>query len=147
MAGSSCCGWGINPRQRLLAIQSQNVLECVVTAFNPQLAVYSPGLLLFHQLTRKAPEHGIERIHLTRGTEHFKERFENDCVTVADAIVGQSLLARQVLRARLTAATARLADAAGATGTPVVATNGPGGRADHRARANLGRCADERSER
>jgi CelD/BcsL family acetyltransferase involved in cellulose biosynthesis len=94
---------GNHPAAALLAIQSKNVLECVVTAFNPQLSAYSPGLLLFHQLVREAADHGIERIHLTRGTEHFKERFENDEVTVADAILGQSAIGTQVLRARLAA--------------------------------------------
>jgi CelD/BcsL family acetyltransferase involved in cellulose biosynthesis len=92
---------GHQPAAALLAIQSQNVLECVVTAFNPQLSAYSPGLLLFHQLVREAADHGITRIHLTRGTEHYKERFENEEVSVADAILGQSALARQLLRARL----------------------------------------------
>lgn len=94
---------GHQPAAALLAIQSNKVLECVVTSFNPQLAVYSPGLLLFHQLVREASEYGIERIHLTRGTEHFKERFENDNVTVADAIVGQSVVMRQMQRMRVMA--------------------------------------------
>lgn len=94
---------GHQPAAALLAIQSNKVLECVVTSFNPQLAAYSPGLLLFHQLVREASEYGIERIHLTRGTEHFKERFENDNVTVADAIVGQSVVMRQMQRMRVMA--------------------------------------------
>jgi CelD/BcsL family acetyltransferase involved in cellulose biosynthesis len=94
---------GHQPAAALLAIQSRHVLECVVTAFNPQLSAYSPGLLLFHQLVREATDYGVTRIHLTRGTEHFKERFENDEVTVADAIVGMSAVRRGMLRARLKA--------------------------------------------
>lgn len=94
---------GHRPAAALLALQSRHVLECVVTAFDPLLAPYSPGLLLFHQLVREAGEFGIERIHLTRGTEHFKERFENAHVTVADAVVGQSPTARRMMRAVLAA--------------------------------------------
>jgi CelD/BcsL family acetyltransferase involved in cellulose biosynthesis len=92
---------GHQPAAALLAIQTGPVLECVVTAFNPQLAMYSPGFLMFHQLVREAADYGITRIHLTRGTEHFKERFENEEVTVADAIFGQSAISRQTARARL----------------------------------------------
>jgi CelD/BcsL family acetyltransferase involved in cellulose biosynthesis len=94
---------GNQPAAALLAIQTRDVLECVVTAFNPKLSMYSPGLLLFHQLVREAVDYGITRIHLTRGTEHFKERFENEEVTVADAIYGQSAISRQAMRARLAA--------------------------------------------
>ena len=92
---------GNRPAAALLGLQSGRVFECVVTAFNQQLAHYSPGLLLFHLLTCEARHYGIERIHLTRGTEHFKERFENDAVTVADAILGQSLAGRQATRCLL----------------------------------------------
>jgi CelD/BcsL family acetyltransferase involved in cellulose biosynthesis len=93
--------FGNHPAATLLAIQSGKVLECVVTAFNRQYAHYSPGLLLFHLLAREAHEYGIERIHLTRGTEHFKERFENRQVEVADCIIGQSAFARAVTRGQL----------------------------------------------
>jgi CelD/BcsL family acetyltransferase involved in cellulose biosynthesis len=95
--------FGNHPAATLLAIQSGKVLECVVTAFNRQYAHYSPGLLLFHLLAREAHEYGIERIHLTRGTEHFKERFENRQVEVADCIIGQTAFSRAVMRGRLSA--------------------------------------------
>jgi CelD/BcsL family acetyltransferase involved in cellulose biosynthesis len=94
---------GNHPAATLLAIQSGKVLECVVTAFNRQYAHYSPGLLLFHLLAREAHEYGIERIHLTRGTEHFKERFENRQVEVADCIIGQSAFSRAMTLGRLRA--------------------------------------------
>jgi CelD/BcsL family acetyltransferase involved in cellulose biosynthesis len=94
---------GNHPAATLLAIQSGKVLECVVTAFNRQYAHFSPGLLLFHLLAREAHEYGIERIHLTRGTEHFKERFENRQVEVADCIIGQSAFSRATTLGRMRA--------------------------------------------
>lgn len=92
---------GNHPAAALLGIQSGKVFECVVTAFNRQYAHYSPGLLLFHFLAREAHEYGMERVHLTRGTEHYKERFENCQVQVADCIIGQSPLARAITLGRL----------------------------------------------
>jgi CelD/BcsL family acetyltransferase involved in cellulose biosynthesis len=93
--------FGNHPVAALLGMQSGKVFECVVTAFNHQYSHYSPGLLLFHLLASEAEHYGIKRIHLTRGTEHFKERFENTEVTVADAIIGQSAAARQMNRGLL----------------------------------------------
>jgi CelD/BcsL family acetyltransferase involved in cellulose biosynthesis len=94
---------GNHPAAALLGIQTGNVFECIVTAFNRQYAHYSPGLLLFHFLAREAHEFGINRVHLTRGTEHYKERFENTQVDVADCIIGQTPLARAVLLGKLRA--------------------------------------------
>jgi CelD/BcsL family acetyltransferase involved in cellulose biosynthesis len=88
---------GNHPAAALLGIQSGNVFECIVTAFNRQYSHYSPGLLLFHFLAREAHEFGINRVHLTRGTEHYKERFENTQVDVADCIIGQTPFARAVM--------------------------------------------------
>ena len=93
--------FGNHPVAALLGMQTGDVFECVVTAFNQQYAHYSPGLLLFHLLSSEAEHYGIKRIHLTRGTEHFKERFENTEVTVADAIIGQSATSRQMNRGLL----------------------------------------------
>lgn len=94
---------GNHPAAALLGIQSGNVFECIVTAFNRQYAHYSPGLLLFHFLAREAHEFGINRVHLTRGTEHYKERFENCQVDVADCIIGQTPFARAVMLGQLRA--------------------------------------------
>ncbi len=82
--------YGDRPVAALLGMQSGNTLECVLTAFDAHVSASSPGLLLFHVLCREAARMGIQRIHLTRGTEHYKERFENRIVTVSDAILGAS---------------------------------------------------------
>ncbi len=89
---------GNQPAAALFAVQHQNQLECVITAFDPQMAPASPGLLLFHLLARDASQFGVDFIHLTRGVESFKERFGNASVPVSDVVLGQSTLAQYATR-------------------------------------------------
>ncbi|MDA1177777.1 MAG: GNAT family N-acetyltransferase, partial [Planctomycetota bacterium] len=90
--------FGGRPVAALVCLQSGGVLECVMTAFDPELRQYSPGLLLFYFLLRDAIRYDVHRVHLTRGTEQFKERFENDSVHVSDVAIGRPLLMRQLSR-------------------------------------------------
>ncbi len=90
--------FGGRPAAALFALQSGRTLECAITAFDPALARLSPGLLLFHALIRDADRLGFEVIHLTRGTEPFKERFENAAVIVSDLEIGRSRASRFVAR-------------------------------------------------
>ena len=44
-------------------------------AYDPDLARYSPGLLLLHGLFEQAHTHGIERVDLGRGGHHYKKYY------------------------------------------------------------------------
>lgn len=44
-------------------------------AYDPDLARYSPGLLLLHGLFEQAPGAGIDRVDLGRGGEHYKKYY------------------------------------------------------------------------
>lgn len=46
-------------------------------AYDPELARYSPGLLLLHGLFEQAAEHGIERLDLGRGGLHYKKYYSS----------------------------------------------------------------------
>ncbi|MEA1943557.1 MAG: GNAT family N-acetyltransferase [Pseudomonadota bacterium] len=44
-------------------------------AYDPELARYSPGLLLLHGLFDQAGAHGIDRVDLGRGGDHYKKYY------------------------------------------------------------------------
>jgi len=44
-------------------------------AYDPELARYSPGLLLLHGLFEQADTHGIDRVDLGRGGHHYKKYY------------------------------------------------------------------------
>ena len=49
-------------------------------AYDPDLAKYSPGLLLLHGLFEQAPERGLTRIDLGKGGDHYKKYYANRSV-------------------------------------------------------------------
>jgi CelD/BcsL family acetyltransferase involved in cellulose biosynthesis len=48
------------------------VLHSWFTAYDPQFAVYSPGLILFDQMARTAVEQAVTKIDLGKGDERYK---------------------------------------------------------------------------
>lgn len=44
-------------------------------AYDPELARYSPGLLLLHGIFEQAAAHGIDRVDLGRGGRHYKKYY------------------------------------------------------------------------
>ncbi|WP_291841848.1 GNAT family N-acetyltransferase [Maricaulis sp.] len=56
-------------------------------AYDPELARYSPGLLLLHGLFEQAPERGLNRVDLGRGGDHYKKHYASHSVPLADGRV------------------------------------------------------------
>lgn len=53
-------------------------------AYDPELAKYSPGLLLLHGIIDQAHDHGIERIDLGGGGAHYKKYYTSYEVPLAE---------------------------------------------------------------
>lgn len=71
-----------------LSIRSRRVLHYLITAYNPDLGRYSPGLVCLVTVARVGSEReGIERIELGIGAERFKQRASNGAKTLADVTV------------------------------------------------------------
>ncbi|WP_300544810.1 GNAT family N-acetyltransferase [Maricaulis sp.] len=64
---------------RLAAVEfglvADDVYHSWFPAYDPELARYSPGLLLLHGLFEQAQAHGLERIDLGRGGGHYKKYY------------------------------------------------------------------------
>jgi CelD/BcsL family acetyltransferase involved in cellulose biosynthesis len=72
-----------------LSLRSRGVLHGWFTAYNPELSVYSPGILLFLRLAEEAPQVGIRKIDLGRGPEQYKWRLASGSVEVAEGCVSR----------------------------------------------------------
>ncbi len=70
-----------------LGIRSHEVLHAWFPSYDPELGAYSPGLLLFLELARKAGGLGIERIDLGLCEERFKSSLASATVPVAEGVV------------------------------------------------------------
>jgi CelD/BcsL family acetyltransferase involved in cellulose biosynthesis len=68
----------------LLSLRCRGVLHSWFTAYNPELARYSPGIALFLALAEQAPNLGIDTIDLGRGTERYKFSLASRTATVAE---------------------------------------------------------------
>lgn len=55
-----------------LSLRSRGILHAWFTAYNPDLAAYSPGVTLFIRLAEESQELGIRKIDLGRGDERYK---------------------------------------------------------------------------
>lgn len=56
-------------------------------AYDPELARYSPGLLLLHGLFEQAPERGLSRIDLGHGGDHYKKYYSSYAVPLGQGRV------------------------------------------------------------
>ena len=76
-----------------LSLRSRGVLHSWFTAYNPELASYSPGLSLFIRLAEEAQGLGIRKIDLGRGPERYKWSLATGSVPVCEGTVsGRSLV-------------------------------------------------------
>jgi CelD/BcsL family acetyltransferase involved in cellulose biosynthesis len=70
-----------------LSIRSRGVLHSWFTAYNPQLASYSPGMSLFVRLAEESQQLGIRTIDLGRGEERYKWSLATGSVEVSEGSV------------------------------------------------------------
>lgn len=76
-----------------LSMRSRGVLHSWFTAYNPELASYSPGLTLFIQLAQEGLGLGIRKIDLGRGEERYKWSLTSTGVDVAEGSITSPSLA------------------------------------------------------
>jgi len=67
-----------------LSLRSRGVLHAWFTAYNPELAKYSPGVTLFIRLAEEASGLGIQQIDLGRGDERYKWSLASGHAEVAE---------------------------------------------------------------
>jgi len=72
-----------------LSLRSRDVLHGWFTAYNPELSIYSPGILLFVRMAEEAPQLGIRKIDLGRGEEPYKWRLASGSDDVAEGSVSR----------------------------------------------------------
>ena len=87
---------------RLIAVhygmQAAGVLHSWFPAYDPELAKYSPGILLLVDAIRAAESNGIARIDLGKGSQVYKLRLMTGLDEVAEGSVNQSALAGMLRR-------------------------------------------------
>jgi CelD/BcsL family acetyltransferase involved in cellulose biosynthesis len=71
----------------LLSMRSYAVLHAWFSAYEPELAQFSPGLLLWLELARTCPELGIRRIDMGKGPEEYKSHLMSGAIDVAEGSV------------------------------------------------------------
>ncbi len=100
----NCCGMlsALYAGDRLIAamqsLRSGGVLHAWFTTYEPSLAKYSPGWLLFLRLAQEANFLGIDRIDLGAGPEPYKKSLESGATRLACGSLTVSPLLREVQR-------------------------------------------------
>jgi CelD/BcsL family acetyltransferase involved in cellulose biosynthesis len=79
-------------------LRSDHVLHSWFPAYDPNLARFSPGMMLFVQLAREAESLGIERIDLGAGESVFKQSLASAATTVASGAVTRFAIHRGAQR-------------------------------------------------
>jgi len=77
-----------------LGMRCRQVLHFWFPAYDPALARFSPGMILFMEIARAAPGLGIERIDLGKGPEAFKRGLMSGSISVAEGAVECGPVAR-----------------------------------------------------
>lgn len=90
-----------------LGLRNRHVLHWWITAYDPELARYSPGALLLVRVIEAAAGAGVQRIELGKGPEPYKEKFQSGAEDLASGAVSTSA-ARQLLQRSLSAAQGRI---------------------------------------
>jgi CelD/BcsL family acetyltransferase involved in cellulose biosynthesis len=76
-----------------LSLSSRGLLHSWFTAYNPELASYSPGMTHFIRLAEESPSLGIRKIDLGRGEERYKWSLASGSVEVAEGSITSPSLA------------------------------------------------------
>ena len=87
----------------LFGFRSRHVLHGIFPAYDPELAKYSPGLILWIELARAAQTLGIRRIDMGTGAARYKNSLATDVTIVEEGTVSVRLLCRTVWRSWLLA--------------------------------------------
>ena len=82
----------------LLSMRSYGVLHAWFSAYRPDLAALSPGLILWLELARLCPELGIRRIDMGKGPEEYKRHLMSGAIDVAEGSVDLRPVTRLVRR-------------------------------------------------
>lgn len=93
--------FGGEPAAGLFSLRSHDTLHGCITAYNPALAAYSPGMQLMLQVVREASSQGIVRIDLGRGIERYKLRIANRSLQVGEGCAALSPLTASLWRTSL----------------------------------------------
>jgi CelD/BcsL family acetyltransferase involved in cellulose biosynthesis len=83
-----------------MSLRSSTVWHYWFPAYDPDLARYSPGLILLLKMAETAPSLGIETIDLGKGEERYKRDFMSESVPLAEGRVELPSLAAATLRFR-----------------------------------------------
>jgi CelD/BcsL family acetyltransferase involved in cellulose biosynthesis len=92
---------GEQPAALALSLRSFGVLHCWFVAYNPLLAAYSPGAILFLRLAEAAQDLGIDTIDLGKGGERYKWSLASGGIAVWEGTLATRslpLLARNAWR-------------------------------------------------
>lgn len=73
-------------------LRSRGVLHAWFNAYDPQLAAYSPGIVLFEQMARQAEENSITKIDLGKGDERYKRSLASAATPIAEGGIELSSL-------------------------------------------------------
>ena len=71
----------------LFSMRSGGVLHSWFSAYNPDIASYSPGIVLFLEIARTFPELGVQRVDLGKGPERYKQQLASGAVELAEGSV------------------------------------------------------------
>ncbi len=75
-----------------LSLRSRGVLHSWFTAYNPELASYSPGMSLFVRMAEEAEQLGLRTIDLGRGEERYKWSLASGSTEVCEGSVSRRSL-------------------------------------------------------
>ncbi|WP_298798131.1 GNAT family N-acetyltransferase [Pseudonocardia sp. 73-21] len=86
-------------------LRSAGVLHWWFPVYEPDLSAFAPGWILLRELVTAAPELGLVRIDLGRGTDEYKRRAMTGATDVAQGTVTVGATSRAVQRVRSAAIT------------------------------------------
>lgn len=75
------------------SLRSRHVMHAWFTAYDQELSVYSPGLVMFLKLTEAWPAVGITRFELGKGDERFKWNLATDSQELLEGSISRPTLA------------------------------------------------------
>ena len=86
------------PTVVLFSMRSRGVLHAWFSAYHPDFAQFSPGIVFWMELLKACPQPGIRRIDLGKGPEKYKTRLMSGAIDVAEGAVDMRPMAGPLLR-------------------------------------------------